>query len=63
MDGRVKKGDKIRFMASGKEFVIDELGILSPQQVQVNELHAGEVGYLAAAIKTVAVPGWVIRLL
>jgi GTP-binding protein LepA len=53
MDGRVKKGDKIRFMASGKEFVIDELGILSPQQVQVNELHAGEVGYLAAAIKTV----------
>jgi GTP-binding protein LepA len=54
MDGRVKKGDKIRFMASGKEFVIDELGILSPQQVQVDELHAGEVGYLAAAIKTVA---------
>jgi GTP-binding protein LepA len=54
MDGRVKKGDKIRFMASGKEFIIDELGILSPQQVQVNELHAGEVGYLAAAIKTVA---------
>ncbi|TRU32197.1 MAG: elongation factor 4 [Microcystis aeruginosa Ma_MB_F_20061100_S20] len=54
MDGGVKKGDKIRFMASGKEFVIDELGILSPQQVQVNELHAGEVGYLAAAIKTVA---------
>ncbi|TRV47679.1 MAG: elongation factor 4 [Microcystis panniformis Mp_MB_F_20051200_S9] len=54
MDGQVKKGDKIRFMASGKEFVIDELGVLSPQQVQVNELHAGEVGYLAAAIKTVA---------
>lgn len=54
MDGRVKKGDKIRFMASGKEFVIDELGVLSPQQVQVDELHAGEVGYLAAAIKTVA---------
>ncbi|MDJ0544265.1 MAG: translation elongation factor 4, partial [Microcystis sp. M53601_WE4] len=53
-DGRVKKGDKIRFMASGKEFIIDELGILSPQQVQVDELHAGEVGYLAAAIKTVA---------
>jgi GTP-binding protein LepA len=54
MDGRVKKGDKIRFMASGKEFVIDELGVLSPQQVQVEELHAGEVGYLGAAIKTVA---------
>jgi GTP-binding protein LepA len=54
MDGRVKKGDKIRFMASGKEFQIDELGVLSPQQQQVDELHAGEVGYLAAAIKAVS---------
>jgi GTP-binding protein LepA len=40
-------------MASGKEFVIDELGVLSPNQIQVTELHAGEVGYLAAAIKAV----------
>jgi GTP-binding protein LepA len=54
MDGTVKKGDRIRLMASGKEFDIDELGVLSPTQKQVEELHAGEVGYLAAAIKTVA---------
>jgi len=53
MDGKVKKGDKIRLMASGKEYVLDEVGILSPSQVQVNELHAGEVGYLSAAIKAV----------
>ncbi|MFM7190102.1 MAG: translation elongation factor 4, partial [Microcystaceae cyanobacterium] len=53
MDGRVKKGDKVRLMASQKEYVIDELGILSPNQIQVNELHAGEVGYFAAAIKAV----------
>ncbi len=53
MDGRVKKGDRIRLMASGKEYDIDELGVLSPGQIQVDELHAGEVGYLAAAIKTV----------
>jgi len=53
MDGKVKKGDKIRLMASGKEYVLDEVGILCPGQVQVNELHAGEVGYLAAAIKAV----------
>jgi GTP-binding protein LepA len=53
MDGRVKKGDKVRLMASGKEYQIDELGVLSPNQIQVNELHAGEVGYLAAAIKAV----------
>jgi GTP-binding protein LepA len=54
MDGSVKRGDKVRLMASGKEYVIDELGILSPMQVQVDELHAGEVGYFAASIKAVA---------
>ncbi len=54
MDGSVKRGDKVLLMASGKEYVIDELGILSPTQVQVDELHAGEVGYFAASIKAVA---------
>ncbi|GAC1459210.1 MAG: translation elongation factor 4 [Chamaesiphon sp.] len=53
MDGKVKKGDRIHLMATGKEYEIDELGILSPTQIQVNQLHAGEVGYLAAAIKAV----------
>ena len=53
MDGKVKKGDTVRLMASGKEYQIDELGVLSPQQIQVEELHAGEVGYFAAAIKAV----------
>lgn len=54
MDGTVKKGDRILLMASGKQYEIDELGVLSPTQKQVDELHAGEVGYLAAAIKAVA---------
>ncbi len=53
MDGSLKKGDRVRLMASGKEYEIDELGVLSPTQVQVDQLHAGEVGYFAAAIKTV----------
>lgn len=53
MDGTVKKGDRVKFMASGQVYQIDELGVLTPNQVQVDELHAGEVGYLAAAIKTV----------
>jgi GTP-binding protein LepA len=53
MDGSVKRGDKVRLMASGKEYVIDELGILSPTQVEVDDLHAGEVGYFAASIKAV----------
>ena len=54
MDGTVKKGDRIHLMASGKEYEIDELGVLSPTQKQVEELHAGEVGYLGASIRAVA---------
>ncbi|BAC07857.1 translation elongation factor 4 [Thermosynechococcus vestitus] len=53
MDGIVRRGDRIRLMASGKEYEIDELGVLAPNQKPVESLHAGEVGYLAAAIKAV----------
>ena len=53
MDGVIKKGDLIYLMASQKEYEIDELGILAPNQIAVDSLHAGEVGYFSAAIKTV----------
>ena len=53
VDGALKKGDRVRLMISGKEYPVDEIGVLSPTQVQVDQLHAGEVGYLAAAIKAV----------
>jgi len=53
MDGRLKKGDRVRLMASEKEYEIDEIGVLSPTQIPVDELHAGEVGYFSAAIKAV----------
>ncbi len=52
-DGVINKRDRVRLMASGKEYDIDELGVLSPNQVQVDELHAGEVGYISASIKSV----------
>ena len=53
MDGTLKTGDKVYLMASEKEYEIDELGVLCPTQKPVNQLHAGEVGYFAAAIKAV----------
>ncbi len=53
MDGRLNVKDKVRLMASRKEYELDEIGVLSPNQIQVEELHAGEVGYFAAAIKAV----------
>ncbi|CAN6563382.1 unnamed protein product [Malus baccata var. baccata] len=54
IDGRIKKGDRVYFMASGKDYFADEIGVLSPTQQQVEELYAGEVGYLSASIRSVA---------
>ncbi|XP_023518730.1 translation factor GUF1 homolog, chloroplastic [Cucurbita pepo subsp. pepo] len=54
VDGRIKKGDRVYFMASGKDYFADEVGVLSPNQLEVEELYAGEVGYLSASIRSVA---------
>ena len=51
IDGKMKLGDKVKFMASGKEYEIVELGYLTPNRVQVNELVCGDVGYFAGSIK------------
>ena len=53
VDGSIKLGDKIKFMATGKEFEVVELGFLNPNRIQVNELKTGEVGYFAGSIKEI----------
>ena len=53
MDGKMKLGDKVRFMASGKEYEIVEIGYLTPNRVQVEELICGDVGYFAGSIKEI----------
>lgn len=54
LDGEIKVGDKIKFMANKAQFEITELGILVPQQQKLQRLGPGEVGYLAASIKDVS---------
>ncbi|MBY0096314.1 translation elongation factor 4 [Mesobacillus maritimus] len=53
VDGTVKAGDKIKMMATGKEFEVTEVGVFNPKPVLVDELSAGSVGFLTAAIKNV----------
>mmetsp|Transcript_12896 Transcript_12896/g.24145 ORF Transcript_12896/g.24145 Transcript_12896/m.24145 type:complete len:680 (+) Transcript_12896:151-2190(+) len=53
VDGEVNKGDKLRFMASGAEHEVNEIGVMTPKQVQVDKLRAGEVGYICGGIKDV----------
>ncbi|WP_165996798.1 MULTISPECIES: translation elongation factor 4 [Bacillales] len=52
-EGSVKVGDKIRMMATGKEFEVNELGVFNPKPVAKKELSVGDVGFLTAAIKNV----------
>ena len=53
-DGTVKEGMRIRSMATGHEFEVTEVGVFTPAPMAVDELTAGEVGYIAASIKSVA---------
>ncbi|AIE60803.1 translation elongation factor 4 [Bacillus methanolicus] len=53
-DGTVKVGDKIKMMATGKEFEVTEVGVFTPKAVPVDELSVGDVGYLTASIKNVS---------
>ncbi len=50
-DGSVKKGDQLRFVAGGKNFVAQEVGMVTPSEVPVAELKEGEIGYIVTGIK------------
>ena len=53
VDGEVHVGDKIRFMATGREYEVFQLGVFTPFPEQCEELKLGEVGFLSASIKTI----------
>ena len=53
VDGVVKPGMKICYMATGNEFEVTEVGIFSPTLMPIDALEAGEVGYISASIKNV----------
>lgn len=52
-DGKVRVGDKIRFMASKVEYDVTETGVFSPGMIPIDGLYAGDVGYITASIKNV----------
>ncbi len=53
VEGVVKKGDKVLMMATGKKFEVVEVGVNVPGPLPVDELRAGDVGYITASIKNV----------
>lgn len=53
VEGTVSVGDHILMMATGKSFLVNEIGVRTPEEVKREKLRAGEVGYLAAQIKDI----------
>ncbi len=53
-DGHLKKGMKVRMMSNGATHTVEQVGVFRPKMVQVEALGPGEMGYITAAIKTVA---------
>jgi len=51
MNGTLRKGDKVRFVNTGKDYVADEIGILQMSQVPKDVLYSGNVGYIITGIK------------
>ncbi|MBW7844451.1 MAG: elongation factor 4 [Bacteroidia bacterium] len=50
-DGIIRKGDKVKFIATGKEYLADEVGVLRLNMEPRNEISAGDVGYIISGIK------------
>jgi GTP-binding protein LepA len=53
-DGRLRHGQKIRMMAQGTAHHVEQVGVFTPKMIPVDDLGPGEMGYITAAIKTVA---------
>ncbi|HKM65511.1 MAG TPA: translation elongation factor 4 [Acidisphaera sp.] len=53
-DGRLKRGQKIRMMSTGAVHQVEQTGVFSPKMIPVDDLGPGEIGFITAAIKTVA---------
>jgi len=51
IDGAISRGDKVKFMATGKEYDVDSIGVFTPKDVKVDMLSAGEVGYIITGVK------------
>jgi GTP-binding protein LepA len=54
LEGTLRQGTKIRLMAEGQDYEIDQLGVFSPKPEPIGDLGAGEVGFIVANIKTVS---------
>ena len=53
VDGTLTRGQKIKFIATGAEYVVDKIGYFTPKMVNVDVLHTGEIGFIITGMKTI----------
>ena len=53
VDGTLQRGQKIKFMATGAEYVVEKVGFFTPKMVDADELYTGEVGFIITGMKTI----------
>ena len=53
-DGRLRRGQRIRMMSNGAAHQVEQVGVFTPKMIPIDDLGPGEMGYITAAIKTVA---------
>ncbi len=54
IDGTIRKGQSVKFMAQGSQHLIDRVGAFRPKIEQMTELNAGEIGFITAQIKDIS---------
>ena len=53
VNGSIRKGDKMRVMSTGRSYEVDQVGVFTPKRTRLEQLAAGEVGYVVAGIKEI----------
>jgi len=53
VDGTLRRGQKIKFIATGAEYTVEKIGYFTPKMVYVDELGAGEIGFIITGMKTI----------
>lgn len=53
VDGVLRRGQKIRFVATGAEYTVEKIGYFTPKMVNVDELYTGEIGFIITGMKTI----------
>ena len=53
VDGKLRRGQKIRFVATGAEYTVEKIGYFTPKMVNVDELNTGEIGFIITGMKTI----------